>query len=107
MEKVVLSIFAGLMMFGTNASAQQQDVCKQQVAERLGDAGLKWDDLTNIQWDVDSWVQGDNDNPDISGYQFYARPLTCASGSIVVEMDQDCLISDVYARNGCSVPGLK
>ncbi len=101
------ALCAGMVMAVSVASAQQNDVCQPQVESRLKEAGIEWSKLQNVQWDVDTWNEGPREPPDISGYQFYARPASCKQGSIVVEMDQDCRISDVFARRGCEVPGLK
>lgn len=101
------AICASLFLASSLASAQQNDVCQPQVEARLKEAGIEWSQLQNIQWDVDAWMEGRHQEPDISGYQFYARPASCERGSIVVEMNQDCVISDVFARRGCEVPGLK
>lgn len=85
----------------------QSDACKDAVASALSNYGVKWADLKNVQWDVDTWnTSGHGNQTTISGYQMYAEPAQCAGGSIVAEMGSDCGISDVFTRGDCKIKGL-
>ncbi len=104
MNRITVAVCASVVMFASSAFAQQEDVCKPQVEAKLKEAGIEWSQLKNVQWDVDTWNSNKPD-PEISGYQFFAQPESCSEGSILIEMDDDCRISDARARGGCTVAG--
>ncbi|MBX3516912.1 MAG: hypothetical protein KF815_08220 [Rhodospirillales bacterium] len=106
--KTTMLFAAVLAVSGFALSAQAQDnKCQKAVADALSNYGVKWTDLKNVQWDVDTWnTSSRGGGTSISGYQMYAEPASCASGDIIVEMDEGCGINDIATRGGCQIKGL-
>jgi hypothetical protein len=81
---------------------RDDEYCRPAVEDELRAAGIAWDSLREPDWVVETEAASPGYER-VSGYRFYARPVSCAKGGIVVQMDADCRIIQTYTRRGCKL----
>jgi hypothetical protein len=104
-NKLFVAAAAAALCAAGSARAQSH-VCQGALTDALSSYGVKWADLHNVQWDVDTWNDSRRGGTTIRGHQMHAGPASCTEGSLVVEMNDNCGINDIYTRGSCQIKGL-
>lgn len=91
-----------LLVFAPRIALAAADQCRPQLEAELLQQGVEWSTLREAEWEEETKVTGPGSEA-VSGYQFYARPESCASGRLVARMDVDCRITQIFTRRGCKV----
>ena len=106
--KVITSMIAAGVIFVTAGTAWAQDnQCASRAEFELKQHGLSMSDMKDVNWQTERFaaVQHNADGT-VSGYSFYARPASCSSGQIVIEMWPNCGVQDIYTHGGCKIDGV-
>lgn len=100
-------IAAGAVLVAAASAGAQDDTCMERAEFELKQHGLSMSDMKDINWQTERFAAGQhNADGTISGYSFYARPASCSSGQIVIEMWPDCGVQDIYTHGGCEIKGV-
>lgn len=103
---LVLGISLG---FGAGAVGQD-DACAPAIDAALRQHGLSLAEIIEPSFVVHRWQDDPNmaeDDRPISGYGFYGRPAVCSTGSIAIDLWENCDISDIRTRGGCHIEGIR
>ncbi len=107
MKAIIPMIAAGVVLIAAGTALAQDDTCASRVAHELSQHGLSMNNMKDVQWQTERTAAGkDQGDGTVSGYNFYARPSSCSSGQIVIEMWQNCGVQDIYTHGGCKITGV-
>jgi len=106
--RVIASMFAAVVvLLVAGPAAAQDNQCQSRVEFELKEHGLSMEDMSDVQWQMESFAAGQhNAGGTLSGYSFYARPSSCSSGQIVIEMWPNCGVQDIFTQGGCNIKGV-
>ena len=108
MRTVSLLMIIGFLIGATALSpARAQDQpCQSTVEQVLAMHGMKLGDVEVFGWRTDRFAyKGGEDGP-VDGYRFYARPKSCESGELSIEMGSECGVQDTFTHGGCRIKGI-
>ena len=104
-----LALAAGLFAAGTAAAESGYDVppsaCAAVIENKLAELKVSRGDIDKISLSPRMQNTGD-DNSRVVGIDAWVRYKTCA-GSLIIDMERDCRVRQVYSRGACMIPGVK
>lgn len=109
-SQIAAGVIALGVGFSTVAGGGGADVCAPAVDAALRQYGLSLAEIDDASFVVHRWQDDPNmaeDDRPIGGYSFYGRPRVCATGSIAIDMWENCAISDLRSRGGCRITGIR
>lgn len=107
MKTLASMITAGVVLLVAGTAQAQDNQCQTRVEFELQQHGLSMADMSDVQWQTERFAAGQhNAGGTVSGYSFYARPASCSSGQIVIEMWPDCGVQDTFTQGGCNIKGV-
>ncbi len=82
--------------------AYAQSICAQAVNQKIQDIGLKPGDVLSKTIIVDRAGKEGG----IMGYKAWTRLKSCQSGYLMMNMQTDCTIYEVFTSGKCNVSGV-
>ncbi len=104
MVRYLIAVAVGAVMVLPGATFAQQHECQPKVEHRLKEYKLDYSSMKDPQWVTNRFDRPGEDA--VSNYTLYVRPPSCGSGDLVIVMDGDCYIQQVYTERGCRIKGV-
>ncbi len=104
MIKSVVTLGLALAVLSSTPSEAAYTYCERTVAERLDRLNVDRSDVRWIFYDAQQ-RHGGRDNDRVVRILAWVSLQSC-KGNLVIDMDPDCRVRQVYTRNKCEVPGI-
>ena len=103
MIKSVVTLGLALAVLSSTPSEAARAYCERTVAERLDRLNVERSEVRGIFYDAQR--HGGRDNDRVVRILAWVSLQSC-KGNLVIDMDRDCRVRQVYTRYECEVPGI-